>query len=139
MNRGPLTVSMLAAVAAGGAAGAVLRWSLGLAVPDGTGFPGTTFAINLTGCFVLAALPAFVHAARRPLVALALGPGVLGGYTTLSTYAEQGRALLADGATALAGAYLLGTLAACLAAVHLGGRLVTPEQRRDFAEHEGDE
>jgi CrcB protein len=139
VNRGPLTVPMLAAVATGGAAGAVLRWSLGVAVPDGTGFPGTTFAINLTGCFVLAALPAVVHAARRPLWALALGPGVLGGYTTLSTYAEQGRTLLADGATALAGAYLLGTLVACLIAVHLGGRLATPEQRRDFAEHEGDE
>lgn len=130
---------MLAAVAAGGALGAVLRWSLGVAVPDGAGFPWTTFAINLSGCFLLATLPAVVHAGRRPLLALALGPGVLGGYTTLSTYAEQGRALLADGSGALAGAYLLGTLAACLAAVHLGGLLATPEERRDFADHEGNE
>ncbi|MGI8645390.1 MAG: fluoride efflux transporter FluC, partial [Nocardioides sp.] len=101
MSRPPLTASMLAAVAAGGAAGAVLRWGLDVAVPDGGGFPWTTFAINLSGSFVLALLPVRVAAQRRPLLALALGPGVLGGYTTLSTYAEQARALFADGSEML--------------------------------------
>ena len=64
-------------------------------------------------------LPALAVVRRRALLALALGPGVLGGFTTLSAYAEQGRGLLADGRTALAAAYLLGTLAACLVAVAL--------------------
>ena len=104
-------------------------------VPDGDGFPWTTFAINLSGSFLLAALPAVVHVARRTAARRCLGPGVLGGYTTLSTYAEQGRALLADGATALAGGYLLGTLVAACVAVLLGSAgSRTPEQRRDFAE-----
>jgi CrcB protein len=70
---------------------------------------------------------------------VALGPGVLGGYTTLSTYAEQGRALLADGRAGLAAAYLLGTLAACLVAVTIAGRLVPPAERRAFAAEEGNE
>ena len=78
-------------------------------MPDGAGFPWTTFAINVTGSLALALLPALAVVRRRPVLAVALGPGVLGGYTTLSTYAEQGRALLADGRAGLAAAYLLGT------------------------------
>jgi len=119
---------MLGAVAVGGAAGALLRWGLGVALPDGSGFPWTTFAINLSGTFLLALLSALDATRRRPLLALALGPGVLGGYTTLSAYAEQARALFADGSVALAGGYLLGTLAACVAAVHLATCLARPER-----------
>lgn len=130
---------MLLAVAAGGGAGALLRWSLGVTVPDGAGFPWTTFGINLVGSFLLAVLPALVAGGRRPLLTLALGPGLLGGFTTLSTYAEQSRALVADGALLPAGGYLFGTLAACLVAVRLSSRLTTPAERRDFAEHEGNE
>ena len=59
----------------------------------------------------------------RPL----LGTGVLGGFTTLSAYSEETRALLAAADGALAAAYLLGTLAACL----VGGGARRP------AEHPG--
>ena len=113
------------AVALGGALGALLRWWLGEAVPDGAGFPWTTFAINVSGALALALLPALRVVRRRRALAAGLGPGVLGGYTTLSTYAEQGRALLDDGRAVLAAAYLLGTLAACLAAVTLAGVLTS--------------
>ena len=110
---------------------ALLRWWLGDLVPDGDGFPWTTFAINVAGSLrarAAAGLRSCVR--RRPALAAGLGPGVLGGYTTLSTYAEQGRALLADGRAGLAAAYLLGTLAACLLAVALAGRLSTPLAQR---------
>jgi CrcB protein len=40
---------LLLAVAAGGAVGGTLRWWLGDLVPDGEGFPWTTFASNLAG------------------------------------------------------------------------------------------
>jgi CrcB protein len=76
---------------------------------------------------------------NRPLLTAGLGPGLLGGYTTLSTYAEQGRALLADGRAGLAAAYLLGTLAACLVAVTLAGRLSSLQAQRRFADEEGNE
>jgi len=127
------------AVALGGALGAVLRWALGDAVPDGAGFPWTTFIINVSGSLVLAWLPAFDVVRRRQVVAAALGPGLLGGYTTLSTYAEQGRSLLADDRGALAAAYLLGTLAACLVAVTLAGHLSSRPAQQDFAAEEGNE
>ena len=117
------------AVALGGALGAVLRWALGDAVPDGSGFPWTTFAINVSGSFLLALLPAFSVVRRREDLRAGLGPGLLGGYTTLSAYAEQGRAVLADGDGPVAAAYLFGTLAACLLAVALASHLVPEEHR----------
>ena len=122
MTRPRPGLRLLSAVAVGGAVGGVLRWWLGDLMPGGDGFPWTTFAINVTGSLALALLPALAAVRRRPVLAVGLGPGLLGGYTTLSTYADQGRALLADGRAGLAAAYLLGTLAACLVAVTLAGR-----------------
>jgi len=127
------------AVALGGALGAVLRWALGDAVPDGAGFPWTTFGINVTGSLVLAWLPALATVRRRHVLAAALGPGLLGGFTTLSAYSEQTRVLLADGRTATALAYLLGTLAACLVAVAAVSRLYPPAAGVEFAAAGGDE
>jgi CrcB protein len=131
--------SLFLAVAVGGAVGGTLRWWLGELVPDGDGFPWTTLAINITGSLALALLPAVTAVRRRPVLVAGLGPGLLGGYTTLSTYAEQARALLADGDAALAAAYLLGTLAACLVAVTLAERLSTPAARDVFEDEEGNE
>ena len=126
-------------VALGGAIGALLRWSLGDALPDGSGFPWTTFAINVGGSTLLALLPAVGAVRRRPVVADALGPGVLGGFTTLSTYSEQTRALLDAGRTTTAAVYVLGTLVACLVAIALASRLSRPEDQDEFEAEGGDE
>jgi CrcB protein len=112
---------LLAAVAAGGAVGAVLRYAVGEAAPDGSGFAWTTFAINVTGSTLLAGLLLLPLARRSPVWAAGLGPGLLGGFTTFSATSEQARALLADGRSGLAAAYVVGTLAACLVAVTLVG------------------
>ena len=134
MTRSPVSPAALLVVSLGGALGAVTRWGLGEVFPDDGGFPWTTFAINLSGSFLLALLPLWVTAKQHHLVPLFLGPGVLGGYTTLSAYAEQGRALLADGAGAVAGAYVLGTLFCCLAAVLLAQRIVHASAEPDWTE-----
>jgi CrcB protein len=126
-------------VAVGGALGAVARWALGEAFPDGSGFPWTTLGINVAGSFVLALLPAVPAVRRHRTLALGLGPGVLGGFTTLSTYAEQSRSLLADGRGLLAASYVLGTLAVCLAAVAVAHRLSSPLAQREFEDEEGNE
>lgn len=122
---------LLLAVAAGGAAGAVLRYLCGEVAPDGGGFPWVTFAVNVVGCALLAGLELLPLARRSATWAAALGPGVLGGFTTFSATSEQGRALLADGDTVLAGGYLLGTLTACLVAVIGVGLLAPPLSRED--------
>ena len=139
MRRPPPPPSLLVAAAAGGVLGALLRWQLGVHLPDGDDFPWTTFAINVSGSFLLAALPALTAVRRHPVLPVFLGTGVLGGYTTLSTYAEQGRALLADGRALLATAYVAGTLLACLTAVVVAHRLSSPDAQREFEVEEGNE
>lgn len=114
------------AVAAGGACGAVLRYAVTRAQPDGTGFPWTTLTINVAGSALLAGLLLLPLARRSTLWAAALGPGVLGGFTTFSATSEQARSLLAEGRTGLAGAYVLGTLAAGLLAVVVVGAVAPP-------------
>lgn len=127
------------AVSLGGLLGALLRWGAGVLLPDGSGIPWTTFAINVLGSFLLAALPALAVVRRHPVLPVFLGTGVLGGFTTLSAYADQGRALLASGDAVLGMAYLAGTLAACLLAVTLAHRLSSPAAQREFDLEEGNE
>lgn len=118
------------AVAAGGALGAVLRWSAGELAADGSGFAWTTFAVNVSGTFLLALLPAVAAARRSPELAAFAGPGLLGGFTTLSAWSEQTRALLADDRALLAASYAGGTLLVCVAVAALAGALV-PEPAED--------
>lgn len=134
----PLRPIVLAAVALGGAAGALARWALTTALPDTTGFPWTVFCVNVAGCFLLALLPAFPVVRRRHLLPPLLGTGLLGGFTTLSTYAEQTRALAATGHVAVATGYALGTVAAALVAVAVADLLSTRAQRADFEADEGE-
>ena len=127
------------AVGVGGGLGALLRHLLGELTPAATGFPWTTFTINVSGAFLLALLPAVAAVRERPVLTLALGPGLLGGWTTLSAYAEDARALLADASPGLAAAYLVGTLAACLVAVAIAQSFSTSAEQQQFADEEGDE
>ncbi len=118
---------VLAAVAVGGAAGAASRYGLGLLFPDpvGTGFPSTTFAINISGCLAIGVLAGLmdgalvVHPLARPL----LGSGFLGGFTTMSTYADQARALVQAGRWSIAATYVVGTLVVAMLSVWSGLRL----------------
>jgi len=115
---------LLVAVAVGGAVGALARWGLTEAFPaDPDAFPWSTFAINVVGSFALALLLTLEAVRRRPVLTAGLGSGVLGGFTTLSAYSEQTRALLDHDQTGTAALYLVGTLAACLVAVAAAGRM----------------
>ena len=116
----PLAPRLLVAVAVGGAVGALARYGLGRAFPVATGsFPATTLVINLTGAFLLALLVGVL--ARRPgldpVWRPLLGTGVLGGYTTFSTFAVDADRLGSTGHPGLAVAYVAATL--------LGGALAT--------------
>ncbi|MDN5748565.1 MAG: fluoride efflux transporter CrcB [Pseudonocardia sp.] len=116
----------LAAVAVGGAVGALARHAVGVAAPHRPGtFPWAVFGVNVTGCLLIGVLIVAVTEGRR-VPALArpfLGTGVLGGYTTFSTYAVDGLTLLGTGDVATAAAYVVGTLVAAVAATWLGLRL----------------
>ncbi len=137
--RTPLALGMLV-TSAGGALGAVVRWSLTEGFPVASGrFPWTTLLINVVGSGLLALLPLFPAVRRRPWLALLLGTGFLGGFTTMSAASVETFGLLDAGHLGLGLAYCLGTLEAALAAVLLVDRLTTEEQRREFEIEEGDE
>ncbi|WP_406840025.1 fluoride efflux transporter CrcB [Streptomyces sp. AHU1] len=114
---------VVAAVSLGGVIGATARYGAGLLwpTPDGA-FPWTTFTINVVGCAAMGVLMALitdlpaVHRLARPF----LGTGVLGGFTTFSTYAVDIRRLVGAGHPGTGLAYLAATLCAALAAVWLG-------------------
>ncbi len=116
---------MLAVVAAGGVVGAEARWLLSMAAAPPPSFPWTTLAINIVGCLLIGVLMAVLAALTAPhrLVRPFLGVGVLGGFTTFSTYATDIHAMLV-GSRPLAGvAYLVLTPMAALTAVVVGTHL----------------
>ena len=134
----PLVVGVLC-TGFGGAAGAVARWSLTSGFPvEADRFPWTTFLINVVGSGLLAALPLIGAVHRQPWLALLLGTGVLGGFTTMSAASVETFVLFDNGHPAVALSYCLGTLAAALLAVVATDRLTTPDQRRDVERLEGD-
>ena len=112
-----------AAVALGGALGAVARWALTTWVHAavGTGFPWGTAAVNVAGSFALGFLvvglePAGSSSALRHFLAI----GVLGSFTTFSAFSYETLALLREGQAGRAGAYALGSLAVGVGAALLG-------------------
>ncbi|MFF7331302.1 fluoride efflux transporter CrcB [Streptomyces sp. NPDC090306] len=112
----------VAVVAAGGALGATARYAAGLWWPARPGgFPWTTFWVNVTGCALMGVLMVVVTEVRRPhrLVRPFLGTGVLGGYTTFSTYGVDTRWLVDSGRAATGLLYLAATPLAALTAVWL--------------------
>jgi CrcB protein len=114
----------LAAISAGGVLGALARYGLGVAVPTPPRhFPLATFMINVSGCALIGILLVLVTEGwpgAHPLLRPFLATGVLGGYTTFSTYAVDVTRLADAGATGTALAYLAGTLLAALLATYLG-------------------
>jgi fluoride exporter len=117
---------VLGAVAAGGALGALARWGVAQALPHDNGrFPWDTLLTNVTGCFLIGVLMVLVIEAMpgRTLVRPFFGTGILGGFTTFSTYVVDARVLVAAGRPAVALAYVVGTLALGLVAVVAGLRL----------------
>ncbi|QFR02341.1 fluoride efflux transporter CrcB [Streptomyces phaeolivaceus] len=113
---------VVAVVAVGGGIGAGARYAAALLWPTGTtGFPWTTFWVNVVGCFVIGLFMVAIterwtaHRLVRPF----FGTGVLGGFTTFSTYAVDIQRLIEEGRPATGLAYLAATLLAALTAVRL--------------------
>ncbi|MFF7385469.1 fluoride efflux transporter CrcB [Streptomyces griseoluteus] len=113
---------VVAVVAAGGAIGATARYAASLLWPiQNPGFPWTTLLVNVTGCAVIGVFMVLItevwtaHRLVRPF----FGTGVLGGFTTFSTYAVEIERLVDAGQARTALAYLAATLLAALGSVGL--------------------
>lgn len=126
-------------IAVGGVIGALARQGLWVAFPHRPGaFDWTTLSINVAGCFLLGVLMVAITEVRHAhrLTGPFVGTGVLGGFTTFSTYIIEIQKSVSSGPPQTGLAYLAATLAAALLAVYAGvsltrllGRLQRKEER----------
>lgn len=111
-------------IALGGAAGTLARHGVNVwsQARFGEGFPYGTLAVNLIGSFLLAVIMGVSSASDllSPTARLALGTGVMGGFTTYSTFSYDTFRLFNDGAHVSAAANLVASFAGCLLASALG-------------------
>ena len=110
------------ALFAGGGLGAVLRFALWVDERAPVAFPWGTLAVNVSGCFLigLVATLADEHRLLTPLARLFLVAGVLGGFTTFSTFGLETWRLAEEGLSRLALWNILASLGATLVAVIAG-------------------
>lgn len=111
-------------IAIGGAVGSVCRHLLSSAVLRATGtlFPLGTFVVNAVGCLVFGVVAGatYERLTFSPEARALLLAGVLGGFTTFSSYMNESFVLLRTGHVAWAGLNLLGQVAVGLVLFWLG-------------------
>ena len=115
---------LAAALGAGGALGALARYSVELAGNVGpSGFPWPTLSVNASGAFALGLAVALLGERARPAPYLRtfVTIGLLGGYTTFSTWTVETVVLVRHHAVWTAVIYALLTVVVGIAAVYLGG------------------
>lgn len=110
-------------IALGGAVGAVARYGLGgfIQIRAGGTFPWGTLAVNVLGSFLLGFLFLYLEAtAHSAELRRAVTIGILGAFTTFSTFSYEAAILLQNGEWSRGAAYLGGSVVLGLAAVLAG-------------------
>jgi len=112
-------------VAVGGAVGAMCRYLVGSLINKfNTGdFPFPTFAINISGSFLMGVwigVMALMLPGRAKELHLLLAIGVLGGYTTFSTFSLESYMLIEKGLWSQAAFYMIGSVTLSISALFAG-------------------
>jgi CrcB protein len=106
-------------VGLGGAAGSIARYAISLNV-DQTHFPWATLGINLSGAFVLGAFLTVALGHLSVAVMTPIAVGVIGGYTTFSTFAWEGFTMGRTGRVTTAAVYVVVSVVGGLAMASAG-------------------
>ena len=121
-------MKLVLAIALGGAIGAVGRHyvSAGMAVWLGHGFPWGTLVVNIAGSFIMGALIETMALAWSPTAEMRalLTVGVLGAFTTFSTFSLDVATLYERGATVALALYIAGSVVVSILALFAGLRLM---------------
>jgi CrcB protein len=114
----------LLTVMIGGALGSALRYALSTAMNSSpaAGMPWGTLIANVGGCLLIGWLSSALVDASQP-VRLGILVGLLGGFTTFSSFGLESLRLIQSGQTSTAVAYVLMSNAAGLVAVWIGHRM----------------
>jgi CrcB protein len=117
----------LCLVCLGGAIGTGARYLIATMAPRlfGTSFPYGTLAVNLIGSFCLGAIMhvGLTTTVISPTMRVVLATGVMGGFTTYSTFNYETLELLREGAVGLAGLNVATTVVLCLLGGAMGASL----------------
>lgn len=121
----PFTATTALWVALGGALGSVLRFAVSAAVrgmPALAGLPWATLGVNVTGSLAIGALAGLVAGGNdiAPSMRAFVMVGVLGGYTTFSTFALEGVEMLQGGSMMKAMLYASASVILSIGAATLG-------------------
>jgi CrcB protein len=122
-GHGRTQADVLAVIALGGVVGATARFKLAEAMPTHVGqFPWATFWTNTAGSFLLGYLLVLLLERFPPtrLVRPFLATGILGAFTTMSTYQVETALLVRDGRPGTAVVYSLGSLTVGLGGAYIG-------------------
>ncbi|MEU8638356.1 CrcB family protein [Amycolatopsis sp. NPDC048633] len=114
---------VLLAIGAGGAVGSLARYGLSVAIPHARGeFAVATLLTNVLGCLLIGVLMAILTTTPRPhqLLRPFLGVGILGGFTTFSTFVTDTLDAATTGRILASLMYVLASVALCLIAVAAG-------------------
>lgn len=107
----------------GAGVGGVLRFWLGSWIQSSTGsvFPWGTFVVNVSGCLAIGLIVGWIGALGGSATwRLLLVVGLLGGYTTFSSFGFETLTLIRDRNFGVASLYAIGSVAVGLAAVWAG-------------------
>ena len=118
---------VVAGVAMGGAVGSVARYFVAqLQSPSWTGFPYGIFLVNVSGGFIMGVLVELMalRFSVSPEVRAFLTTGIMGGYTTFSTFSLESALLIQKGAMVNATAYIVGSAILSIVALFCGLYLV---------------
>ena len=109
-------------VALGSAVGGVSRYYLSLFLNGSVGFPWGTFSVNVLGSLVIGILSGWLaHSSGNAAAIRAFAMvGFCGGFTTFSTFSNESFRMLENGQFGILSLYVIGSVAAGLAAVWLG-------------------
>lgn len=117
-------LSTIAAIGLGGAIGAIMRHGVNVASMKffGDGFPWGTLSVNVLGSFLMGLLIAiFAHYWQpSPALRVFLVTGLLGAFTTFSTFSLDASVLYERGALAPAAFYVMGSVVLSIGALFMG-------------------
>ncbi len=120
-----MNLAVLAAVALGGALGSLLRYAIASAIPSHP-FPWGIFVVNVSGGFLMGVIVELgaLKLSLSPEVRALLTVGILGGYTTFSTFSLDSVLLIERGAWLAAAGYVVGSIVLSILALFAGLALV---------------
>jgi CrcB protein len=111
----------------GGGIGAGLRYWLTGIIPRyaGTDFPYGIFAVNIIGCFFIGVIMSSMEERFliSPALRVFLTIGILGGFTTFSTFSYETISLLRDAELLKASVYIIGSVVLCLFGTYAGSTI----------------